>query len=206
MQEKCNFKVDENKFVLGCVSRFDTQKGFDLIMDAIGRIQNLNTQIVILGSGSREIKDGLLYLQHLYPDTVRIFTDYNEPLSHQIYAGADAFLMPSKFEPCGLSQIIALAYGTIPIVNKTGGLADTIENFSQSKFTGNGFVFDLYAGESFVDKINNAYDIYKNKFLWDILIKNCFNSNYSWDNSVKEYEKMYNVAIQRRLNYVIYGI
>jgi len=206
LQEKCNFKVDENKFVLGCVSRFDTQKGFDLIMDAIGRIQNLNTQIVILGSGSREIKDGLLYLQHLYPDTVRIFTDYNEPLSHQIYAGADAFLMPSKFEPCGLSQIIALAYGTVPIVNKTGGLADTIENFSQSKFTGNGFVFDLYAGESFVDKINNAYDIYKNKFLWDILIKNCFNSNYSWDNSVKEYEKMYNVAIQRRLNYVIYGI
>ena len=206
LQEKCNFEVDKNKFLLGCVSRLDNQKGFDLIMDSIGKIQNLNIQLVILGSGSREIKDGLLYLQHLYPQTLKIFTDYNEPLSHQIYAGVDAFLMPSRFEPCGLSQIIALAYGTIPIVNKTGGLADTIENFSQSLFTGNGFVFDLYAGERLTDKIANAYDIFKNKFLWNRLIQNAFNSNYSWNDSVKEYEKMYNIAAQRRLNYTIYGM
>lgn len=204
LQEKCGFKQDENAFMLGCVSRFDMQKGFDLIMDVIGKLTQYNIQIVILGSGDRYIKDGMLYLQSLYKDKVSVCTDYNEPLSHQIYAGVDAFLMPSKFEPCGLSQIIALAYGTIPIVNKTGGLADTIKDFSTYNTKGNGFVFDFYGGEKFLDCVLRAYDIYKNPFLWNEVMKNAFASEYSWTNSVKEYENMYNVAVSRKTAYNIY--
>jgi starch synthase len=180
------------------------QKGFDLIMDVIGKLTQFNIQIVVLGSGDRYIKDGMLYLQSLYKDKLSVCTDYNEPLSHQIYAGADAFLMPSKFEPCGLSQIIALAYGTIPIVNKTGGLADTIKDFSTSNTKGNGFVFDFYKGEKFIDCILRAYDIYKNPFLWNEVMKNAFASEYSWSNSVQEYENMYNIAVKRKTAYNIY--
>ncbi|MBR4631762.1 MAG: glycogen synthase GlgA [Elusimicrobia bacterium] len=204
LQEKCGFAQDEKAFMLGCVSRFDMQKGFDLIMDVIGKIANLNIQIVVLGSGDRYIKDGMLYLQQLYPNKLSVCTDYNEPLSHQIYAGADGFLMPSKFEPCGLSQIIALAYGTVPIVNKTGGLADTISNFSTENTKGNGFVFDFYKGEKFIDCILRAYDIYKNKFLWNEVVKNAFASQYSWTKSVQEYENMYTIAAKRKTAYNIY--
>ncbi|MCR4663490.1 MAG: glycosyltransferase, partial [Endomicrobiaceae bacterium] len=187
-----------------CVSRFDMQKGFDLIMDVIGKLTEFNIQIVVLGSGDRYIKDGMLYLQSLYHDKVSVCTNYNEPLSHQIYAGSDAFLMPSKFEPCGLSQIIALSYGTIPIVNKTGGLADTIKDFSTTNTKGNGFVFDFYKGEKFIDCILRAYDIYKNKFLWNEVMKNAFASKYSWVKSVEEYENMYTVAVNRKTAYNIY--
>lgn len=204
LQEKCGFAQDENAFMLGCVSRFDMQKGFDLIMDVIGKLSHLNIQIVILGSGDRYIKDSMLYLQSLYPDKLKVYTDYNEKLSHKIYAGIDSFLMPSKFEPCGLSQIIALSYGTVPIVNKTGGLADTIQDFSKLNDKGNGFVFDLYKGEQFVDCILRAYDTYNNKSLWNKVIQNSFSSQYSWINSVREYEKIYDIAITRKITDNIY--
>ncbi len=204
LQEKCGFIQNEKTFMLGCVCRFDMQKGFDLIMDAIGKLSNFDIQIVVLGSGDRYIKDSILYLQNLYPNKLKVYTNYDEKLSHQIYAGVDGFLMPSKFEPCGLSQIIALSYGTVPIVNKTGGLADTIHDFSESNDKGNGFVFDLYKGEQFVDCILRAYDIYNNKSLWNKVVQNSFLSQYSWINSVKEYEKMYNVAINRKITDNIY--
>lgn len=204
LQEKCGFKQDENAFMLGCVSRFDMQKGFDLIMDVIGKLVNHNIQIVVLGSGDRYIKDSMLYLKSLYPDKLAVFTDYNEPLSHQIYAGVDAFLMPSKFEPCGLSQIIAMAYGTTPIVNKTGGLSDTVTDFSSGNLNGNGFVFDFYKGERFIDAVMRAYDIYKNPFLWNKVVENAFSTRFSWTKSVREYEKMYDVAAKRKIAYNIY--
>ena len=203
LQEKCGFAADDNAFVAGCVSRLDNQKGFDIIMDSIRKLQHLNIQFVILGSGDRYIKDRLLYLKSLYPSKVSVFNDYNESLSHQIYAGSDAFLMPSRFEPCGLSQIIALSYGTVPIVNKTGGLADTIKDFEKYP-DGNGFVFDLYAGENFTDKINFAYNSFYDKNLWRKVVANAFASNYSWDNSVSSYEDMYNTALNRRIAYTIY--
>lgn len=206
LQEKCRFTVDEKAFVVGCVSRFDNQKGFDLIMDTINKVKHLNIQFVILGSGDMNIRNGLLYLKHMYPDKVSVWTTYNEPLSHQIYAGADAFLMPSKFEPCGLSQIISLAYGTVPIVNKTGGLADTIFDFSDNNVSGNGFVFDLSKGEQCSASVANAYELYKNKQSWNKLINNAFSSNYSWDKSIEQYEIMYNTAVQKRTSYIIYHI
>ncbi|GAB1401420.1 glycogen/starch synthase [Elusimicrobiota bacterium] len=203
LQEKCGFVLDDNSFVAGCVSRFDNQKGFDLIMDAVRKTQHLNIKFAVLGSGDRSIRDGMLYLQSIYPERVRVFNDYNETLAHQIYAGSDIFLMPSRFEPCGLSQIISLAYGTVPVVNKTGGLADTIIDFDKSA-DGNGFVFDLYAGENLTDKINTAYNVFNDKNLWSKVVSNAFVSNYSWDNSVLEYENMYNTALNRRIAYTIY--
>ena len=201
--EICNFENGNNSFVLSCVSRFDNQKGFDLIIDAINRIQNTNIKFVILGSGDRYIRDTLLYLQNKYPETVKIFNKYDENLAHKIYAGSDAFLMPSRFEPCGLSQLISLAYGTIPIVNKTGGLADTICDFDKSKIP-NGFVFDLYSGESFVEKIKYAYKIFNDKTAWKILQNNAIKCSFTWDKSVKEYEKIYNIALKRKINSTIY--
>ncbi len=204
LQSRCGFNLSENTFVVGCVSRFDNQKGFDLIMDVIRKTQHLDIQFAVLGSGDRYIRDAMLYLKSIYPSKVNVFNDYNEALAHQIYAGSDAFLMPSLFEPCGLSQIIALAYGAVPIVNKTGGLADTIKDFTSSSSSGNGFVFNLYTGENLFDKINTAYNIFRNKNLWSKVVKNAFASNFSWDNSVTEYENMYNTALNRRIAYTIY--
>ena len=203
LQKICNFECNENSFVVSCVSRFDNQKGFDLIIDAINRLQNYNIQFVILGSGDSYIRDTLLYLQKKYPKKLSVFNKYDEPLAHKIYAGSDGFLMPSRFEPCGLSQLIALAYGTIPIVNKTGGLADTIYDFDKAQ-TPNGFVFDLYAGESFVEKIKYAGKIFSDKTSWNKLQKNAFNCNFSWDSSLTDYEKMYNIALNKKINSTIY--
>ena len=203
LTEICNFELDDKSFIVSCVSRLDNQKGFDLIIDAINKLQNSNIKFVILGSGDRFIRDTLFYLQNKYPKSVRIFNKYDENLAHKIYAGSDAFLMPSRFEPCGLSQLISLKYGTIPIVNKTGGLADTICDFDKSEKP-NGFVFDLYAGESFVEKIKYAYKVFTDKIAWKKLQTNAIQCCFSWDKSVKEYEKIYDMASKRKINSTIY--
>jgi starch synthase len=129
-----------------------------------------------------------------------LFFDYNESLAHKIYAGCDAYMMPSKFEPCGLSQMIALAYGTAPIVNHTGGLSDTITYYNNFTKYGNGFMFNITYGENFVQTILKSEKIFKDKKNWNVLIQNAFKSNFSWDKSSVEYEKMYNITVLNKQN------
>ncbi|AKL97510.1 glycogen synthase [Endomicrobium proavitum] len=191
LQELCGFEVKEDAYLFGCVSRLDNQKGFDIITDALYHLKDKNMQFVILGSGDPSIKRALEDAVRNMPKKAAAFFEYNEALAHKIYAGADAYMMPSRFEPCGLSQMIALAYGAIPVVNRTGGLSDTIVYYNHYTHEGNGFVFNITYGENFVETILKSEKIFRDKASWSPLMQNAFNSNFSWDNSVIEYIKMY---------------
>jgi starch synthase len=205
LQKRCGFKVSDNMYLFGCVSRLDNQKGFDIIIDALYSLKDCNMQFVILGSGDNEIRDKLKKAALNMPKKVAVFFDYNEKLAHKIYAGCDSYMMPSRFEPCGLSQMIALAYGTIPIVNRTGGLSDTIEYYNHFTKEGNGFVFNISYGENFVQTILKSDKIFKNKQNWNTLMLNALNSNFSWDKSIFKYEKMYNNLVVNKLKETIFN-
>lgn len=198
LQKICGFDIREDAYLFGCVSRLDHQKGFDIIIDAMYRLKDHNMQFVILGSGDQSIKWAIQEAASRMPKTVAAFFDYNEPLSHKIYAGCDGYMMPSRFEPCGLSQMIALAYGTIPIVNRTGGLSDTIEYYNHFTKQGNGFMFNITYGENFVQTILKSEKIFKDKENWSTLMQNAFNSDFSWNKSVLEYEQMYKNLIDKK--------
>jgi len=198
LQKLCGFDVDENAYLFGCVSRLDNQKGFDIIIDALYSLGGENTQFVILGSGDPSIKRALEEAASKNPKKIAAFFDYNEPLAHKIYAGIDAYLMPSRFEPCGLSQIIALSYGSIPIVNRTGGLSDTVEYYNHFIKKGNGFVFNITYGENFVQTILKSEKIFKSKPDWNSLMQNAFNSDFSWNKSVSEYQRMYQTVADKK--------
>lgn len=204
LQKICKFQVNDSTYMLGCVSRLDNQKGFDIIVDALYSLKNYDMQFVILGSGDDTIKNKLKEAALSMPKKVAVFFDYNEKLAHKIYAGCDSYMMPSKFEPCGLSQMIALAYGTIPIVNRTGGLSDSIVYYNHFTKEGNGFVFNITYGENFVQTILKSHKIFKDEQNWHNLMLNALNSNFSWDKSVLKYEKMYNDLIVNKLKETIF--
>jgi starch synthase len=200
LQKLCGFETKKDAYMLGCVSRLDEQKGFDIIIDTFYKLNNTDIQFVVLGSGNSEIKHNLQKAVKKMSKKVAAFFDYNETLAHKIYAGCDACMMPSKFEPCGLSQMIALAYGTVPIVNRTGGLSDTITYYNHFTKEGNGFMFNITYGEDFVQTILKSEKIFKDKKNWNALTRNAFNSNFSWDKSSIEYGKMYNVTFLKKQN------
>ncbi|MDR1523066.1 MAG: glycogen synthase GlgA [Endomicrobium sp.] len=204
LQKLCGFKVNDSTYMFGCVSRLDNQKGFDIIVDALYSLKNYDMQFVILGSGDDTIKNRLKEAALSMPKKVAVFFDYNEKLAHKIYAGCDSYMMPSKFEPCGLSQMIALAYGTIPIVNRTGGLSDTIVYYNHFTKEGNGFVFNITYGENFVQTVLKSQKIFNDKQNWHTLMLNALNSNFSWDRSVLKYEKMYNDLTINKLKETIF--
>ena len=191
--------------LFGCVSRLDNQKGFDIIIDALYTLKDCDMQFVILGSGDNEIKDKLKKAALNMPKKVAVFFDYDEKLAHKIYAGCDSYMMPSRFEPCVLSQMIALAYVTIPVVNRTGGLSDTIKYYNHFTKEGNGFVFNITYGENFVQTILKSDKIFKDKQNWNILMLNALNSDFSWDKSVFKYEKMYNNLVANKLKETIFS-
>jgi len=198
LQKLCGFAQDENAYLFGCVSRLDNQKGFDIIIDALYALKDKNMQFVILGSGDESIQWRLKEAAANMPSKVAAFFSYDEPLSHKIYAGADAYMMPSRFEPCGLSQIIALSYGTIPIVNRTGGLSDTIEYYNHYIKRGNGFMFNITYGENFVQTILKSEKIFLDKPDWNILTSNAMSCDFSWNKSVSEYQRMYQTVADKK--------
>ncbi|MDR0823087.1 MAG: glycogen synthase [Endomicrobium sp.] len=198
LQKMCGFDIDKDAYLFGCVSRLDWQKGIDVIIDAVNQLKDENMQFVVLGSGDMNIKRDLQNLAAKYPKKIAAFFDFNEALAHKIYAGADSYMMPSRFEPCGLSQMISLAYGTIPIVNRVGGLSDTIKYYNHYSGKGNGFVFNLTYGENFVQTILKAQKIFKDKALWKVLMQNAFNCDFAWSQSVLEYQKMYSDLINQK--------
>jgi len=192
LQQICSFEVNKEIPLYGMVTRIDPLKGFDLIIDTLPKLLTTqNVQVVVLGKGKDELQKKLESIHKRYNKNFRLFLDFNNPLGHKIYAGADFFLMPSNSEPCGLGQMIAMRYGTPPIVYKTGGLADTVEQFDLNTKKGCGFVFDKYDSYELYNKILESIYVFNNKELFNKIRTNAMNKNFSWDNSAKEYINLY---------------
>jgi len=183
---------ESNAPIVGIVSRLTEAKGFDLIKDVIDELLGSGQiQLVVLGSGDNYLEDYLNDLRRKYHDSVGVYIGYSDSLARKIYAGSDFFLMPSRFEPCGLAQLISLKYGTLPIVRRTGGLKDTIIPYNKYTLEGNGFGFDDYNDQDMKNTISFATDIFKNKKLWNPLVKKAMLQDFSWRQSALKYVDLY---------------
>lgn len=178
--------------LLGVVTRLAEQKGVDLIVYAIEQLVREDVQIVILGSGDYFYENKLMSLSEQYPDKVSVNIQFNQGFARRIYGSVDMFLMPSLFEPCGLSQLYSLSYGTVPIVRNTGGLGDTITDYDANHGTSTGFLFKNYNNQEFLKAVRRAIEIYYIKDEWNDLIQRGMESRFSWSNSAKEYIEQYN--------------
>lgn len=177
--------------IIGCISRLVEQKGFDLLRQAAPRIMERDLALVILGTGEPELERYFRSLPAAYPGRVGVYVGFSHELAHKIEAGADMFLMPSRYEPSGLNQMYSLAYGTVPIVRATGGLDDTIENFDPQTRRGNGFKFSEYHPDALTAKIAEALSVYARKDLWRALMENGMRADFSWDRSAEQYIGLY---------------
>ncbi|MHA1385974.1 MAG: glycogen synthase [Candidatus Helarchaeota archaeon] len=185
------FKLGSDVFpLIGMVSRITQQKGFDLLIVIFDKLMELDLYFIILGTGQSKYHKILKEFAIKYPQKFAVELDFNNELAHQIEAGADIFLMPSSFEPCGLNQMISLKYGTIPIVYNTGGLADTIKDIRTNE-NGNGFVFKEYKSKKLYDTIKEAIKFYNDKKFWLKLQKNAMSCDFSWDSSANKYYDLY---------------
>ncbi|MFC1593083.1 glycogen synthase GlgA [Candidatus Omnitrophota bacterium] len=184
LQKQCKLAPDKQIPVLGMVSRLAEQKGLDIIAAALDEICKLDLQLIILGTGDLKYHRLLKEKSRKFPKSFRLFLKFDNSLAHKIYAGSDIFLMPSRFEPCGLGQMISLKYATAPLVYKTGGLADTIDDR-------NGFIFDNYSCSALIEITRKALSLYRNKNNWQKKIKHGMKANFSWKESGKEYIKLY---------------
>jgi len=198
LQKELGLKVDPDKFMIGLISRLTDQKGLDLVQYVMDRIIDGNTQLVVIGTGEDRYEDMFRYYASRFPDQVSANILYSDPLAHKLYAAADAFLVPSLFEPCGLTQIISFRYGTVPIVRETGGLKDTVVPINEFEGTGDGFSFRNYNGEELINTINYSRYIYFDQPQhWAELVRHGMKKDLSWGVSKKKYEELYNALIER---------
>ncbi len=192
LQESLGLEQNEGKFVIGLISRLTNQKGLDLVTSIMPQVIDGNTQVVVLGTGDSWYEDAFRYYENSNKGTVCANIMYDEGRAHQIYAGADALLVPSLFEPCGLTQLIAMRYGTIPIVRETGGLKDTVQPYNKFTNEGNGFTFDRYEAGLLLDAINRAKELYfTERKQWDEMVVRDMEKDVSWDQSAKQYKALY---------------
>ena len=192
LQEELGLWQDDHKFVIGLISRLTDQKGLDLVNAIIPEVMDDHTQIVVLGTGDPQYEDSFRYYENAYRGNVCSNIMYDETRAHKIYAGADALLVPSQFEPCGLTQLIAMHYGTVPIVRETGGLKDTVQPYNVYTNDGNGFTFDHYDAGLLLDAINRAKTLYfTNRWCWDEMVQRNMAKDVSWENSAKQYKDLY---------------
>ena len=191
LQRELGLTINEDIPIIGVVSRLTHQKGCDLIINILDRILQKDVQIVILGTGDYLYEQTFKNFQFRYPGKVSANTMFDNALAHKIYAASDMFLMPSLFEPCGLGQLIALRYGSLPIVRETGGLKDTISPYNKYNGVGNGFGFRNYNYNDLMNATEQALDVYNNKDIWKSLVLQAMHSNNSWEKSAKEYKALY---------------
>ena len=192
LQEQMGLVQDDHMFVIGLISRLTDQKGLDLVNYILPSLIDGHTQVVVLGTGDAKYEDSFRYYENTYKGTVCSNIMYDEGRAHMIYAGADALLVPSLFEPCGLTQLIAMRYGTIPIVRETGGLKDTVQPYNIHTNDGNGFTFDRYEAGLLLDAINRAKTLYfTNRWCWDEMVQRDLAKDVSWEASAAQYRNMY---------------
>lgn len=197
LQRELGLPQKKDTPMIGLISRLTHQKGCDLIVNMIDRFLQRDIQLVILGTGDYWYEETFKNLQYRYPDKVSANIKFDNTLAHKIYAASDMFLMPSLFEPCGLGQLIALRYGSIPIVRETGGLKDTISPYNQYNGVGNGFGFKNFNSNELMQIIEYALTIYNDKNAWNNIIRQAMNSDNSWEKSAKQYKWLYEGVINR---------
>lgn len=196
LQEQLGLPVDNKKFTIGIVSRLTDQKGFDLIAHVMDEICQEDVQIVVLGTGDEKYENMFRHFAWKYPDKVSANIYYSEDLARKIYAGCDAFLMPSMFEPCGLSQLMSLRYGTVPMVRETGGLKDTVEPYNEYEGTGTGFSFANYNAHEMLYMVRYALSVFRDKKRdWNKIVERAMKADFSWETSAKQYADMYDWLI-----------
>jgi starch synthase len=198
LQELCGFKIDNSIPLISIIARIDSQKGFDLISEGLHHLMKENAQFVILGTGDRKYSDFFAKVGEQYKTKFKFFNIFDTVLAHKIYAGSDMFLMPSYFEPCGLTQLISMKYGTVPIVTHVGGLIDTVKPYDKKKETGTGFFIKEYSVYELLEAINRASSVYKKTGKWKNIIQHIMKLNFSWEYSIKEYIKLYEDISSRK--------
>lgn len=192
LQEELGLEVRDDRPLMVMVTRLTRQKGMDLVMYALDRILAGGVQVAVLGTGDRDYEDGLRYFQDKYPGTMAARIEFDPALSQRMYAAADMFLMPSKFEPCGLSQIIAMRYGTLPIVRETGGLKDTVQPYNEFTGEGTGFSFSNFNGDEMGDAVFRAARLFwDNREAWNQLVTQAMSQDFSWTRSADKYLDLY---------------
>ncbi|MFA6272734.1 MAG: glycogen/starch synthase, partial [Patescibacteria group bacterium] len=192
--------LPENKDipVIGMVSRLTDQKGLDLILEIIDELATLEVQMVFLGTGEAVLEQKLKAEAEKHPEKVAVVIGFNADLAQEIYAASDLFFMPSRFEPCGLGQMIAMRYGTVPIVRATGGLKDSVQNYNANLGTGTGFVFQNYESTELLAVTKKSLQIYKDKSLWKKLVINCMYQDFSWNQSALKYIDLYEKSLNSK--------
>ncbi len=192
LQAELGLPQDENKMLIGLISRLTDQKGLNLLCDVFDRFADEHTQFVLIGTGDPNFENAFRYYAGRYPDRVSANICYNDALAHKLYAGADMMLVPSLFEPCGLTQLISLRYGSIPLVRETGGLKDTVEPYNEFELTGTGFTFGPFHAEDFLNTVNYAKSVYFNyRDNWNDMVRRGMAKDFSWNSSARQYEGMY---------------
>jgi starch synthase len=200
LQIRMGLNQDADVPLLGVVSRLTHQKGLDLLLEIVPGLLELPVQLVILGSGEPAMQKNARYLAHHYPGRVAAMIGFDESLSHQIEAGSDMFIMPSRFEPCGLNQFYSQRYGTPPVVHHTGGLADSVIDCNAETLkdgTASGFVFSGMSADNLYDTIKRAVELYRDQRKWKVLRKNCMSKDFSWETSARAYREVYYKVLGR---------
>jgi len=178
--------------VISMVTRLVEQKGIDLVLHVIHEMLSLNVQFVLLGTGEHQYEEAFRHLENQYPGRVSVHIYFDEALSHKIYAGSDLFLMPSKFEPCGIGQLIAMRYGTLPLVRETGGLKDTVKPYNEFTGEGNGFSFTNYNAHDMLYTVERAVWFFRYQpKTWQSLSERVMGLDFSWENSANAYIRLY---------------
>jgi starch synthase len=184
--------------LIGLVTRLVDQKGLDILTEVLPEIMSLGVKLIILGTGDEKYHQLLTDAARDYPRRMRVLLRYDDMLAKNIYAGCDMFLMPSRYEPCGLGQMNSLRYGTVPVVRKTGGLADTVVDFNTRTGRGTGFLFKEYSGAALVDCLRRALEVYGDQKTWKNLVRSGMKQDFSWERSAKEYIKVYRKAMRKK--------
>ncbi len=197
LQKRFGLPENESTPIISMVTRLTKQKGLDLIKRVLDEVLRQDVQVIVLGTGEKEFEDYFRHMEWVYPSKFKAYIGFDEVLAHQIYAGSDLFLMPSKFEPCGLGQLIALRYGTIPIVRETGGLNDTVTSYREDTEEGNGFTFRNFNAHDMLYTIQRAIDSYNQDKVWNKIVKTAMTQDYSWRKSAIKYDQLYADLITR---------
>jgi starch synthase len=198
LQREFHLPVNPETPLIGVISRLTDQKGFDLIAEAMDDMMQLGLQFVLLGTGEEEYNLLFAKMAQKYPLQAGIRITFDNVLAHKIEAGADMFLMPSLYEPCGLNQIYSLKYGAVPIVRATGGLDDTIQDFDPASGLGNGFKFEEYSTSSLLEAIRRALQAYRNPAIWEKLMIRGMSADFSWEQSARSYVNLYEKVLAKK--------
>ncbi|UQD53110.1 glycogen synthase GlgA [Bacillus methanolicus] len=202
IQELFGLRQEADTPIIAMITRLTKQKGLDLVKCVFHELMAENLQMIVLGTGEDEFENFFREMAYHYPEKFKVYIGFNEELAHQIYAGSDLFLMPSKFEPCGLGQLIAMKYGSIPIVRETGGLNDTVVSYREDNGEGNGFSFSNFNAHDMLYTIRRALQFYKDDNVWKKLVKRAMGLDYSWAQSAFKYNSLYAELISRSESHV----